>query len=515
MLFRGVGEACLGMRELKAPPVKLLGVELERKAASESLHARSQPSACAPSSTLARTPARIGLHASAVHAECSAPRWFLLLVRPCPVRPRLHGSISCTSLVSRRNLSHDIGRFISADSLAMSLPVLPAQLSLNCYSSDEDEELVRNASASDTAIMRSQMRRHHYRRNYQTQEGPAMRPYVVRRTFFHFRLLIVGLYREFLDRPDVVVLLHEAASDLFSACLEAERPCISALLDTLFAPSKVRATLLESRSITEFFSRWPGDRAHDELEQATREFTEMFDAWDDLQSSGDSASRHSSSTSHSISERSEAATPLRSETIRRMSKLIGRPSLARSSTRPRSLSSTLLTPPSCAPSLALPSPPDHQRTPLKRSKSTLTNMSMRVVRKAVSRASLMFNHDPLASADSSASTYTPPSATTVSQDSGITSASDLARLSSSSSLLQSETTLAPKNAKPESDVVFADELISALTRVCLTSEGSAQQNAKHDLCQVEISHTNNCADAHSTARCTMLLPPLLPAYAVF
>ncbi|RKP27111.1 hypothetical protein SYNPS1DRAFT_21284 [Syncephalis pseudoplumigaleata] len=261
----------------------------------------------------------------------------------------------------------------------------------------------------------------------QDSDDPSdSRPYTVHRTFYQFRLLIVGLYREFLDRPDITVVLHEAAADIFSACPEAERLCVHALLDTFLVASNEQMALLGSRSLAEFFARWPVDRAREDLEQSSRDINSLFDTWDDLQSKPPTEERpvYSSQASVWSMDMTVPATPDKPDTPAASTDTHGE---------------------SAAPVAA----------PLRRGKSVLASVGMRAMRKAVGKASSIFAHAGSAPSAKPAASHL---AVSDAERQHTTTTVDAASLCD----------LPQADADRPIGELFADELISALERVSKT-----------------------------------------------
>ncbi|KAI9596032.1 hypothetical protein BDF19DRAFT_38634 [Syncephalis fuscata] len=267
MLFQGAGETYADLSDFRVAPLKLVGVELEYKASkndpNKAVNTTRRPGVVRQS----RAPhsnrhSGINMRANVAHADPGACRWYIVLVRPASLR-RPASIVAAEPLSPNSTLYTAKHEEATTSGLVLASSLSSSCLSFKCYSSGEEDD---NASTNDGISIfnnvSGQTKQHH-------ADCTSDEPYMVRRTFYQFRLLIVGLYREFLDKPNIIAPLREAATDIFSACPEAERLCVHALLDVFLIVSPEQAALLGSRSVAEFFSKWPADRTREELEQAT------------------------------------------------------------------------------------------------------------------------------------------------------------------------------------------------------------------------------------------------------
>jgi hypothetical protein len=508
MLFRGISELFFSLPELRAPPVQLIGVEAEHDAAASTdrLHLRSLSlstwSTCSLSST------RVG-YASVTHVD-RPHRWFAMLVRPYPPKRQMHRCLSYTGLHQTNNCDFDVTGMptaLSTDSLPTSLQLFSAEISLNCYDDDDEIDL---ASRDETALSHPHaidLRSDPERLRHRPYNVAALRPYIIRRTIFHFRLLIIGLYREFLDKPQIILPLHKTAEALFSADIETERQCIGALLDTMFSPSETRSALLDSRAMIEFFSRWPGDRTRDELAKASLEFSHMFDSWDGQTGLKKMSSKEACKPERTLKPKSSMGSLLPRKLKRQLSKRFrgseSQPSAP--APAPKSLADTLTFSPSTTTSEdSSASSARNSKFMRKSSVTSLADKGMRVVRKALRRASLAFNSDDQPHPLSPTLVVTSGHSNTGSISSWEMEFADAngptrASMSSwSSSVVHSANSSYSDLAMSDTDSLFGEELISALDRICPTTKTRSSTDEHHTTSNAHSK--TNMHQGHSTQR---------------
>ncbi|KAI8049721.1 hypothetical protein BDF22DRAFT_173705 [Syncephalis plumigaleata] len=493
MSFEGVTEAYPIAMDFNVAPLKLLGVELECKSeknattkggAATTVHRR--PGVVQSSRALTNNRHTMNMRVNVAHADPGARRWYVILVQPLLLRrckgimpPKPQSSSSSSSNTDESGKEKD--KETSTSNVMLSPSLSSSCISLKYPFTNENGDVssfsfttLDNMSISDGNL--PAMSPSSSSSSPDEDDNQDTEPYTVQRTFYQFRLLIVGLYREFLDRPDITVTLHDAAADIFSTCIEAERLCVHALLDVFLMPGHSQLALLGSRSLAQFFSRWPADRSREELEQNARDINRLFDAWDDLQNQPGQEEQpvYSSKTSVWSMDLTVPTTP-------------DKPNMNSNG------SGNEASDPHADTTNAKADANSIIGVPLRRGKSMLASVGMRAMRKAVGKASSIFANGSSVSASRSSTNLT--IVTDLDQEQTATATTTMIDTASLVDLPQAD------DDKSIGEL-FADELISALEKVSKTDSDKHQLLTKKSSSLfngVHTSHGDITSDSQSSS----------------